>query len=237
MLWRFTYAAVCTRSVLFLFHWLILFQVPCSPWSLGEMSNPYPALSVFNPPPNPDQGSTRPRYLRKTLFAQFSPPFCIHALWYILWGAPNESREHVLLFTFTSDRWFSLSKRMRWMWPSPTSEPELLKVLRFHLLLWFCHPRGRYLPKPPSGLRQRKRDAGSSTASLKAKHEEPPAAVWATVSKCGLLHRCGWLMHPLPLHHRDLLGKKETAASHMAKGTPEPFHFFFKAQLRVLPVP
>lgn len=58
-----------------------------------------------------------------------------------------------------------MSKRVRWMRPSPTCEPELLKVLRFHLLLWFCHPRGRYLPKPPSGLRQRKKDAGSSTAS------------------------------------------------------------------------
>ena len=140
--------------------------------------------------------------------------------------------------------WWQRNSGMKMMMILPTfllakchTEPELLKVLRFHLLLWFCHPRGRYLPKPPSGLRQKKRDAGSSTASLKAKHEEPPAAVWATVSKCGLLHRCGWLMHPLPLHHRDLLGKKETAASHMAKGTPEPFHFFFKAQLRVLPVP
>ena len=62
-------------------------------------------------------------------------------------------------------------------------------------------------------------------------------SVGARVSKCGSLHSCGWLIHPLPLHHSDLLGKKETAASHMAKGTPESFHFFFKAQLRVLPVP
>ena len=63
------------------------------------------------------------------------------------------------------------------MWPSPTSEPELLKVLRLHLPLWFCHPHGRYLPKPRSVLRQRKRGSGSRAAPVKSKQEEPPA-VW-----------------------------------------------------------
>lgn len=75
MLWRFTYATVCTRAVLFLFHWLILFQVPRSPWSLGEMSNHYPALSVSNLPSNADQGPTRPSYFRENIICPVFPTF------------------------------------------------------------------------------------------------------------------------------------------------------------------
>lgn len=75
MLWGSAYAAVCTRAVLFLFHWLILFQAPHSPWSLGEMSKQYPTLSVFNPPPNPDQGPTKPRYFREDIICSIFPTF------------------------------------------------------------------------------------------------------------------------------------------------------------------
>ena len=209
MLWRFTYASVCTSAVLFLFHWLVLFQVPRSPWSLGEMSNHYPALSVSNLPSNADQGPTRPSYFRENIICPVFPTFphpcsLVCSLRYPHWKQRTCSPLYFylrLVVFFVWQNEVAVAKPHFWAWTFKGLEASLAFV---------ALPSSWEVPAQATLWAQTEEERLSEQSSpCQDQARGASCSVGARVSKWGLLHSCGWLIHPLPCITVTCLGRKK----------------------------